>query len=101
MGCRDVCYNEFRWATCANVSSSAVASLIFVNMNVTCLAACRYEAQLEKDWKYIIEDSDSKVLVVATEAIYNKVKDYVGKVRTCSTVHCIILLLSLLVTLPM
>lgn len=50
----------------------------------------RYEAQLEKDWKYIIEDSDSKVLVVATEAIYNKVKDYVGKVS------CKLLSLSLL-----
>ncbi len=40
----------------------------------------RYEAQLEKDWKYVIEDSDSKVLVVATDAIYQKVKDYPGKV---------------------
>jgi hypothetical protein len=37
---------------------------------------------MEKDWKYILEDSDSKVLVVATEAIYEKCKDYPGKVRT-------------------
>jgi hypothetical protein len=36
---------------------------------------------MEKDWKYILEDSDSKVLVVATEAIYEKCKDYPGKVR--------------------
>jgi long-subunit acyl-CoA synthetase (AMP-forming) len=40
----------------------------------------RYEAQLEKDWHYILGDSDSKLLIVATEAIYEKVKDYVGKV---------------------
>ena len=46
------------------------------------LRAHRYEAQMEKDWKYILEDSDSKVLVVATEAIYEKCKDYPGKVRT-------------------
>lgn len=35
---------------------------------------------MEKDWTYILEDSDAKVLVVATEAIYEKVKDYPGKV---------------------
>jgi 16S rRNA U516 pseudouridylate synthase RsuA-like enzyme len=35
---------------------------------------------LEKDWHYILGDSDSKLLIVATEAIYEKVKDYVGKV---------------------
>lgn len=40
----------------------------------------RYEAQLEKDWQYILVDSDAKVLVVATEAIYEKVKNYPGKV---------------------
>lgn len=43
--------------------------------------SCRYEAQLEKDWHYILNDSDAKVLVVATEAIYEKVKDYPGKVK--------------------
>lgn len=39
------------------------------------MCGVRYEAQQEKDWKYIIEDSDSKVLVVATDTIYQKVKD--------------------------
>ena len=43
-----------------------------------------YEAQLEKDWKYILEDSDARVLVVATEAIYQQCKDYPGKVRDTS-----------------
>ena len=42
----------------------------------------RYEAQLEKDWQHILIDSDAKVLIVATEAIYEKVKDYPGKVST-------------------
>ena len=42
----------------------------------------RYEAQLEKDWLYILNDSDAKVLVVATEAIYEKVKNYPGTVNT-------------------
>lgn len=42
----------------------------------------RYEAQLEKDWKYILEDSDAKLLITATEAIYEKCKDYAGKVSS-------------------
>lgn len=41
---------------------------------------CRYEAQLEKDWHYILEDSGSKLVIAATEAIYEKVKNYPGKV---------------------
>lgn len=39
-----------------------------------------YEQSTEADWKYIIEDSDAKVLIISSEAIFNKVKDYVGKV---------------------
>ncbi len=39
-----------------------------------------YEAQLEKDWKYVVNDSDSKVVIASTEAIYEQVKDYAGKV---------------------
>jgi long-chain acyl-CoA synthetase len=44
-----------------------------------------YEAMLEKDWRYIVEDSDAKIIVAATEAVYNQIKDYplekVGKVE--------------------
>jgi hypothetical protein len=39
-----------------------------------------YEAQLEKDWKYVITDSDTKLILCANDSIYNVVKDYVGKV---------------------
>ena len=31
-----------------------------------------YEAQLEKDWHYIIKDSGSKLLLVANEKIYQR-----------------------------
>ena len=31
-----------------------------------------YEAQLEKDWKYIVDDSDAKLLIVANEKIFVK-----------------------------
>ncbi len=40
---------------------------------------------MEKDWTYILEDSDAKVLIVATEAIYEKVKNYPGKVSSYIT----------------
>jgi long-subunit acyl-CoA synthetase (AMP-forming) len=44
----------------------------------------RYEAQKENDWRYIINDSGAKVVFVATEKIYEVVKDFVGKVM----IHC-------------
>lgn len=39
-----------------------------------------YEAQLEKDWKYILEDSDASVLLVANDSIYKKTSAWVNKV---------------------
>src|SRR5215471_4788285 len=33
-----------------------------------------YESQLEKDWEYIVRDSELKVLFVANAAIFDKVK---------------------------
>lgn len=45
---------------------------------------------MEKDWTYILEDSDAKVLVVATEAIYEKVKGYIGKVNEYYELHDVI-----------
>lgn len=35
---------------------------------------------MEKDWKFIIEDSDAKVIVCANMRIYDIVKNYIGKV---------------------
>jgi long-subunit acyl-CoA synthetase (AMP-forming) len=57
-----------------------VSSHCYKSVNI--FPTFRYEAQLEKDWQYILEDSDSKLLIVATEAIYEKCKDYPGKVRS-------------------
>lgn len=48
-----------------------------------------YEAQLEKDWKYVVNDSDSKVVIASTEAIYEQVKDYAGKVGKVQHVICL------------
>ncbi|MFP4596932.1 MAG: AMP-dependent synthetase/ligase [Persicimonas sp.] len=35
-----------------------------------------YEAQMPKDWKFIIEDSDAKIVLVADQDIYEKVQDF-------------------------
>ena len=42
-----------------------------------------YEAQLEKDWKYIITDSDAKLIISATDSIHRIVQEYIGQVRVC------------------
>jgi len=39
-----------------------------------------YEAQLEKDWKYILNDSGTKVLLVANDAIYEKTRKFVDQI---------------------
>lgn len=61
--------NRVEWAVAAYGSSSLGVALVPM-----------YEAQLETDWKYIIEDSDSTVVLVSTMEIYEKIKDYPGKV---------------------
>lgn len=40
-----------------------------------------YESQLPKDWKYIVEDSGSKVLLVAKDAIYEKTKSFLDEIE--------------------
>lgn len=39
-----------------------------------------YEAQLEKEWEFILRDCEATVLLVSTHAIYQKTKDWVGKI---------------------
>jgi long-chain acyl-CoA synthetase len=39
-----------------------------------------YEAQLPKDWEYILKDCQAKAVIVATDAIAQKVKDFVESI---------------------
>ncbi len=41
-----------------------------------------YEAQLAKDWKYILNDSGAKLAVVANQEIYEKIRPMVDEVDT-------------------
>src|SRR3954453_16139094 len=48
-----------------------------------------YESQLEKDWEYIVRDSELKVLFVSTPAIFEKSKGLPAKVPS---LKCIVLI---------
>src|SRR5262245_10657170 len=39
-----------------------------------------YESQLEKDWEFIVRDSELKVLLVASADILRKVQDFPSKI---------------------
>ena len=47
-----------------------------------------YEVQLEKDWRYIIEDSGASILLVSTDKIFEKTSPYVGSVGHIRAVLC-------------
>ena len=64
------------------------ASIVYSTMGVGGQIVPMYEAQLEEDWKYIIQDSESKLLVVSTEKIYEQVKDYPGKIGKIEHILC-------------
>ena len=75
-----ICNNRVEWAVVALAAASRGGHIVPM-----------YEAQLEDDWKYIINDSDSKLVVAANEKIYSKVKNYVGtvgKVEAAISLDC-------------
>lgn len=47
-----------------------------------------YEAQLEKDWEYILEDSGAKIILASTTKVFSKVKGYIGTVGKVASVLC-------------
>jgi hypothetical protein len=49
----------------------------------------RYEAQLEKDWRFIVEDSGAKLVVASNMRIYDIVKSYVKTVGNVQHTLCL------------
>lgn len=47
-----------------------------------------YEAQLAKDWEYILKDSETYLLFVSKTEIYEKVKDFPSKISSLKHVVC-------------
>ncbi len=71
--------NRIEWAVLAYASYGLGAA--FVPM---------YESQLEKDWEYVVRDSELKVLFAATAAIYDKTKAFPARVPTLKHVALIV-----------
>jgi long-chain acyl-CoA synthetase len=61
--------NRFEWAVAAYACYGLGAA--FVPM---------YEAQLPKDWEFIVADCEAKMLIVATDAIVEKTKPFLDSV---------------------
>jgi len=70
--------NRVEWAVAVYAANSLGAILVPM-----------YEAQTEKDWTYIIKDSDSKMIIAATEKIYEKVRTYVNQLGKVESVLCL------------
>ena len=70
--------NRWEWAAIKYAATGLGAQLVPM-----------YEAQMEKDWKYIINDSDAKVIIAASDAIYNQTKTYIGTVGKVESVLCL------------
>src|SRR6476620_2808833 len=71
--------NRIEWAVLAYAGYGLGAA--FVPM---------YESQLEKDWEYVVRDSELKVLFASTSAIFERVKGMPAKVPTLKHVALIL-----------
>jgi long-chain acyl-CoA synthetase len=69
--------NRPEWAVGAYASSGLGAA--YVPM---------YEAQLDKDWEFILRDCGAKVLLVANNAILQKVRGYLKSIPTLKHIVC-------------
>jgi long-chain acyl-CoA synthetase len=45
-----------------------------------------YETQLPKDWEFILKDCEANILIVSTEEIYRRVKDYPSKIPSLKAI---------------
>lgn len=70
--------NRIEWAVCAYATYGLGAQYIPM-----------YENELEKIWKYIINDSGVKVLLVSSSEIYEKVMDFKGEIPAVEKVFII------------
>ncbi len=70
--------NRVEWAVTAYAAFGLGAALVPM-----------YEAQLDKEWHFIVEDCAAKVLVVANKGILEKTKKFLGDIRTLE--HIIVL----------
>lgn len=64
--------NRLEWAVAYYAANGRGAQLVPL-----------YEAQTEQDWRFIVRNSDAKLLIVATEAIHEKTRSYLTQDFPC------------------
>jgi len=67
--------NRVKWAVAA-----------FATLGLGAVYVPMYESQLPKDWEFILRDCEANLLIVANDAIYQKVKDYPASIPSLKTV---------------
>lgn len=67
-------------------NSVAWATACFATYGLCAKFVPMYKVELPKIWKYIVTDSEVKVLFVSGEEIYNSVKDWPGEIKTLKQV---------------
>ncbi len=70
--------NRVEWAVCAYACFGLGAALVPM-----------YEAQLDKDWEFIVKDCEAKVLFVATKAVFDKTKGFLDSIPSLKHVICL------------
>ncbi len=73
-----ICNNRVEWAVTMYAVLGVGAQLVPM-----------YENQHERDWRFIISDSNAKLVLVANEKIRDLVKDYPEKVGAVKSILCI------------
>ena len=69
--------NRLEWAVCCYATYGLGAA--YVPM---------YEKQLPQDWKFILEDSGSKICIAATQKIYEQLKELQPQIETLDRIFC-------------
>lgn len=65
------------------------AVIYYACMHIGARIVPMYEAQSESDWRYIVENSEAKMVVSATDSIFEKTKGYANTVGQVHSTLCI------------
>ena len=65
------------------------AVIAFATYGLNARLVPMYEKELEKVWRYIVEDGDVKVLFVVNDDVYEKIKGYKDEISTLQNIYII------------
>jgi long-subunit acyl-CoA synthetase (AMP-forming) len=65
------------------------AAISYATMGLGAQIVPMYEQQSSEDWKFIIEDSEAKIIIASTEQIHKFLKPLVGKIGKVQNLLCL------------